>query len=174
MVAMYRIWLHGLYGLHKLCFSALPSLQTLFWMCILVCKCDAVWENKILDLTWHGPGCPLSTNPTCGEMWWMLITVKSIDALFALYEFFFKVRSHFWTEYCVVCNLNYSFYDSHCCCCWGRLDGIFATSNRRENAQRTCVWLIPIYLHTVLRIVTYFIITLFCDNWPAAKWSLCP
>ena len=24
-----------------------------------------------------------------------------------------------------------------------------------DNAQRTCVWLIPIYLHTVLRIVTY-------------------
>ena len=37
--------------LDKLCFSALPSLQTLFWMCILMCKCDAVWENKILDLT---------------------------------------------------------------------------------------------------------------------------
>ena len=67
----------------------------------------------------------------CGEMWWMLITVKSIDALFALHEFFFKVQSHFWTWYCVVCNLNYSFYDSHCCCCWRRLDGIFATSNRR-------------------------------------------
>ena len=39
--------------LDKLCFSALPSLQTLFWMCILMCKCDAVWENKILDLTVH-------------------------------------------------------------------------------------------------------------------------
>ena len=38
--------------LDKLCFSALPSLQTLFWMCIFMCKCDAVWENKILDLTW--------------------------------------------------------------------------------------------------------------------------
>ena len=36
--------------LDKLCSSALPSLQTLFLMCIFMCKCDAVWENKILDL----------------------------------------------------------------------------------------------------------------------------
>ena len=46
-------YLHHGKQLDKLCFSALPSLQTLFWMCILMCKCDAVWENKILDLTWY-------------------------------------------------------------------------------------------------------------------------
>ena len=51
--ACFCILYHGK-QLHKLCFSALPSLQTLFWMCILMCKCDAVWENKMLDLTTKG------------------------------------------------------------------------------------------------------------------------
>ena len=52
--------------LDKLCFSALPSLQTLFWMCILMCKCDAVWENKILDLTWQ---CTTTGLDNSTELW---------------------------------------------------------------------------------------------------------
>ena len=51
-----------------------------------------------------------------------------------------------------------------------------------DNAQRICVWLIPISLHNsilqyydkVLIIGTFFIITLSCDNWSVSRQSLCP
>ena len=32
---------------NELSFFVLPTLQTLFKMCIFMCKCDAIWENKV-------------------------------------------------------------------------------------------------------------------------------